>query len=180
MYTERQKTLIRVYEMNNFLLQNFENIYRLRKIGVSCLQGKMRYVYAISLAKDYTNTLEDMTLLFYKLCNEMITENESLVTEEKAFRITSEDFQVFYYIEAWRKTADRIAYMENGEVKTELLHRMSCEQAAFIFNKHNIKPFEIINKSEVLKKYNSHADKFVALAKHPLLWNEDKNDVSER
>lgn len=154
--------------MNNYLLQNFDNIYRLRKIGVSYLQGKMRYVYAISLAKDYIHTLEDMTLLFYKLCNEMITENESLVTEEKAFRITAEDFQVFYYVEAWRKTADKIAYMEKGKVKTELLHRMSCEQAAYVYKKHNVKPFDLINKSEVLKKYDSYADKYVALAKHTL------------
>lgn len=174
MYTERQKTLIRVYEMNNFLLQNFENIYRLRKIGVSCSQGKMRYAYTITFAKDHKHTFEEMVELFYDLFNKMITEKETIKVEEKTFKVLSDDFEVYYYLEAWRKCADKTAYMENGKVKTELLHRMSCEQAAYIFKKHNVKPFEIINKSEVLKKYNSHADKFVALAKYPLLWNEAK------
>lgn len=166
---DKHKTLSRVYEMNNFLLQNVKTIFRLRKIGLSKAENKLAYSYTVSLAKDHKHTLEELVELFYTSCKEMLADGENLTTDEKCFVVSSRDFVVHYYIEAWRKSADKIAYIENGQVKVELLHRMSCEQAAYIFKKHNIEPFEFINTLEILKKYDNHADKYTALAKSPLL-----------
>ncbi len=161
---DKPKTLRRVYEMNNFLLKNIKTIFRLRKIGLSFFENKIVYAYSVSLTKEYS-TLEEIVEIFYNKCKGMLNESETLLTEGTFFRIVSYDYEVFYYLEAWRKSADRIGYIKDGIVKTELLHRMSCEQAAYVFKKHNIDPFEFINKLECLKKYDNHADKYVALAK---------------
>lgn len=161
----KQKTLSRVYEINNFLLHNVKTIFRLRKIGLSHSQDKHIYAYAVTLLKDHVHTLEEMAEVFYNSCKSVLNCSEILTTKGKAFKIISDEFEIFYYLEAWRKSADKIAYIENGIVKTELLHRMSCEQAAFVFKKYNVDLFEILNKSEILQRYDSHADKYVALAK---------------
>ena len=84
----------------------------------------------------------------------------------------ADGFEVTYCIEVWRKHADTTAYVEKGEVVTELIHRMSCEQAAYIFKKHRIEPFELLNTLEALQKYNNPADKYCALAKMPILLKE--------
>ncbi len=165
----KHKTLSRVYEMNNHLLQNIKTIYSLRKIGLSKTESKLVYAYTVSLAKDHKHTLEELVELFYASCKEMLVDGENLTPDEKCFVVSSRDFVVHYYVEAWKKSADKIAYIENGQVKVELLHRMSCEQAAYIFKKYNIEPFEFTNTLEVLKKYENHADKNATLAKFPLL-----------
>ena len=169
---DKHKTLSRVYEMNNFLLQNMKTIFRLRKIGLSKAENKLAYSYTVSLAKDHKHTLEELVELFYTSCKEMLGDGENLTTDEKCFKIVSEEFEVTYCIEAWRKSADKIAYIENSQVKVELLHRMSCEQAAYIFKKHKIEPFDLLNILETLKKYKNPADKYTALAKMPVLLKE--------
>lgn len=169
MSSGKQKTLSRVYEINNFLLHNVKTIFRLRKIGLSHSQDKHIYAYAVTLLKDHVHTLEEMAEVFYNSCKSVLDCSEILTTEGKTFKIVSDEFEIFYYLEAWRKSADKIAYIENGIVKTELLHRMSCEQAAYVFKKYNVDLFEILNKSEILQRYDSYADKYVALAKCPYL-----------
>ena len=52
------------------------------------------------------------------------------------------------------------------------MHRMSCEQAAYIFKKYRIEPFASLNTLETLQKYNNPADKYCALAKMPILLKE--------
>ena len=165
MNSDKQKTLGRVHEWNQFLLQNAGPIFRLRKIGHSQAGTRPAYAYAVSLAKDHRRTPEERVLRFAAACGEMLNETEWLITEDKSFRVVSEDFEVFYYVEAWRKCADRIAYLENGNPKVELLHRMSCEQAAHIFKTYNLEPFELINGSDMFQKSDNHADQYAAFAK---------------
>ena len=169
MSVEKHKTLSRVCEMNNYLLQNIKTIFRLRKIGLSNKDNKLQYAYVVSLTKDHKHSLEELIWFFYTSCNEMLKSEETLTTDNKSFIISSSEFDVYYYVEAWRKYADKIAYIKDGKVLTELLHRMSCEKAAYIFKKHSIEPFELINTLEVLKKHDNHADRYAALAKSPLL-----------
>ena len=81
-------------------------------------------------------------------------------------------FEITYCIEAWRKHANTTAYIENGEVITELIHRMSCEQAAYIFKKHRVEPFELLSTLETLQKYDNPAERYAALAKMSILQKE--------
>lgn len=180
MASGKQKTVGRVDELNKALLCSVKPIFRLRKIGISQKERKKEYAYTISFARDYKHSLEEMVREFYRVCGELVRGEEVLTAEGKAFKIASCDFEVFYYIEAWRKSADKIAYMEDGVVKIEQLHRMSCEQAAYVFKKHRIDPLELMHKIEALQKYDNHADKYTALAKAPLLLTATQAAISNK
>ena len=163
----KPKTLNRVYLINNVLIQTIHTIYKLRKIGYNVSNGKLIYAYAISLSKDSTQTIEEQATTFYNVCKNLLNDSEQLFTDNKCLKIVSDEFELYYCLEAWRKHADKIVYIEDGQIKVEFLHRMSCEQAAYIFKKYNLNPFEFINTLETLKKYNNPADRYTALAKSP-------------
>ena len=169
MTPNNQRTLSRVSEMNDFLLRNMTDVFILRKIGLSHYGDKTIYAYTVSLSKDHVHSLEERAEFFHTLCEKMLMAGETLDLSKKCFLVSSDAFDVYYYIEAWRKNADKTAYIMDGRGRTEMLNRMSCEQAARIFKKHHIEPFELINTLETLQKYDSYADKYAALAKFPLL-----------
>ena len=168
-YVYKPKEKSRVQQINESIMQNIDTVYRLRKIQHSLVDNKPCYAYVISLAKNHTHSLKEQTLSFYEYLKSILSSDETLITENKCFKIASANFDVTYCIEAWRKHADTTAYIENGEVVIELMHRMSCEQAAYIFKKHRIEPFELLNTLETLQKYKNPAERYVALAKMPIL-----------
>ncbi|MBP3313522.1 MAG: hypothetical protein J6K84_02560 [Oscillospiraceae bacterium] len=169
-YTPKEKS--RVQQINESILQNVKTVYRLRKIQHALVDQKPCYAYVISLAKNHAQSLKEQTLSLYQCLKSILSSDETLTTEHKCFKIIAEGFEVTYCIEAWQKHADTTAYMENGEVVTELIHRMSCEQATYIFKKHRVDPFELLNTLETLQKYNHPAERYTALAKMPILLKE--------
>ena len=168
-YVYRPKEKSRVQQINEGILKSIDTVYRLRKIKYKLIDNKPCYAYVISLAKNYTYSLKEQTLSFYEYLKSILSSDEVLTTEDKCFKIIADGFEVTYCIEAWRKHADTTAYIENGEVVTELIHRMSCEQAAYIFKKHRVEPFELLNNLEILQKYDNPAERYAALAKMPIL-----------
>jgi hypothetical protein len=168
-YVYKPKEKSRVQQINESILQSIDTVYRLRKIQYTLVDNKPRYAYVVSLAKNYTHSLKEQTLSFYEYLKSILSSDETLTTEDKCFKITATGFEVSYCIEAWRKHADTTAYIENGEVVTELIHRMSCEQAAYIFKKHRVEPFKLLNTLETLQKYSNPAERYAALAKMPIL-----------
>jgi hypothetical protein len=168
-YVYKPKEKSRVQQINESILQSIDTVYRLRKIQYTLVDNKPRYAYVVSLAKNYTHSLKEQTLSFYEYLKSILSSDETLTTEDKCFKITATGFEVSYCIEAWRKHANTTAYIENGEVVTELIHRMSCEKAAYVFKKYNVEPFHLINTLETLRKYNHPVEKYVALAKMPML-----------
>jgi hypothetical protein len=168
-YVYNPKEKSRVQQINESILQSIDTVYRLRKIQHSLVDNKPCYAYVISLAKNHTHSLKEQTLSFYEYLKSILSSDETLTTEDKCFKITATGFEVSYCIEAWRKHADTTAYIENGEVVTELIHRMSCEQAAYIFKKHRVEPFKLLNTLETLQKYSNPAERYAALAKMPIL-----------
>ena len=169
-YVYKPKEKSRIQQINEGILKSVETVYRLRKIQYKIVDNKPCVAYVVSLAKNHTHSLKEQTLSFYEYLNGTLLSNEVLTTEDKCFKIIADGFEVTYCIEAWRKHADTTAYIENGEVVTELIHRMSCEQAAYIFNKHRVEPFELLNTLETLQKYDNPADKYCALAKMSILF----------
>lgn len=166
-YKPKEKS--RVQQINENLLHNIKIIYRLRKIKYDTVDNKSLCAYVISLAKNHPLSLEEQVLSVYNHLKSMLLSNETLIAENKCLKIVSNLYEIEFYIEAWRKSADKIAYIQDDKVVIELLHRMSCEQAAYIFKKHRIEPFKLLNTLETLEKYKNSADKYSALAKMPML-----------
>jgi len=158
----------RLQQINEYLLRNTKTIYRLRKIQETKRDKKEVCAYAVSLAKSEPLSLVEQVQQFYDNCKNVLSAGEKLITENRCFKIVADIFEVSYCLEAWRKTADKVAYIENEQVKIEPLHRMSCEQAASVFKKNGVDPLTIIESRDTLKRYTNPADKYAALAKFPL------------
>jgi hypothetical protein len=156
----------RIQQKNEYLLRNTKTIYRLRKIQDTRKDGKRLCAYVVSLVKSPPLTLEAQVQSFYENCKNMLLEDEILITENRCFKIVAESFEVTYCLEAWRKRADKIAYIENEQVKIEMLHRMGCEQAASLLKKLiRFDPLEVVDSLSCLQKYTNPADRYAALAK---------------
>lgn len=171
-YRYKPKEKSRLQQINESIMQNMDTLYRLRKIQHVLVEDRPCYAYVVSLAKHHTHSLKEQTLSFYEHLKTILSSDETLTTENKCFKITGPGFEVSYCIEAWKKRADKTAYIENGEVVTELIHRMSCEQASYVFKKHRVKPFELLNTLETLQKHDHPAERYVSLAKMPILLKE--------
>ena len=169
-YNPKEKS--RVQQINENLLHNIKTIYRLRKVQYDIVDNKFIWAYVISLGKKPLLSLEEQVLSIYNHLKSILLSNETLVTESKCLKIVSNLYEVEYYIEAWKKSADKIAYICDGEVVIELLHRMSCEQAAYIYKKHGVEPFELLNTLETLQTYNNPPERYAALAEMPILLKE--------
>lgn len=167
----------RIQQINEHLLQNVQTIYRLRKIQIDIVDGKQHVAFVLSFTKTGNLTLEEAATVFYRQLLNILNEEETLSTENKSFRICSRDFCLTYCLEAWRKTADKRVYIDNGEVVIEPLGRMSCEQAAAVFKKHNVDPLPLISTLETLQRHDNPADKYVALAKLPLFLTSPKATI---
>ena len=156
----------RIQQLNEYLLRNTRTIYRLRKIRETRKDGKRLCAYVVSLVKSPPLTLEAQVHSFYENCKALLSNGEILVTENRFFKIVADSFEVIYCLEAWRKRADKIAYIENEQVKVELLNRMSCEQAANLLKKlTSVDPLELVDSLSSLQKYTNPADRYAALAK---------------
>ena len=163
----------RIQQINEYLLQNTKTIYRLRKIQDTSTEKKEVCAYAVALAKSELLSLEEQARQFYDNCKKVLLSGEDLKTEDRCFKIAAAAFEVCYCLEAYRKTADRVAYIENEQVKIQWLHRMSCEQAAVVFKKHKADPLALINNMDTLQRYSNPADKYAALAKFPIMLTAD-------
>ena len=156
----------RIQQINEYLLNNTKTIYQLRKIQNTCKDGKRLCAYVVSLAKTPPLTLAAQVQSFYENCKNILSPDEILITENRYFKIITDSFEVIYCVEAWRKRADKIAYIENGQVKVELLHRMSCEEAASLLRKlTSVDQLKLVDSLSSLEKYTNPADRYVALAK---------------
>ncbi len=158
----------RAGEINRYILHDIKFVYRLRKVGYVTVNNKPCRSYVISLMKSPSLSLDEQVLAVYDLLRSILLPDESLVTENKCMKIFSDSYEAEYCIEVWRKNADRIAYVRDGKVETELLHRMGCESAALKLGSRGIRgtlPFKLINRTEDLQKYKNPADRYAALAK---------------
>ncbi len=173
MSDNNHKPSSRIGFINNAILQKMKSIYALRKVGFDVVNDKKIYAYTVSLKRGDIYSLIEK---FCDTCENLINDNERFTTHKKYFKIFSDELEIYYYIEIWGKSADRMVYIEDGQLKIEFLHRMSCEQASRVLSKHDIK---LINTSEVLRKYDTYADKYVALAKLPLFLSTLHNDAGD-
>ncbi len=155
----------RVQQINEYLMQNVKTVYRLRKVFYDASEGKEHHAYVVSLAKVYELSLQAQVENFYAACIQVLNEGETLLTEDRYFKIISETFELSYCLEAWKKNANKICYVQDGAVQIELLHRRSCEQAAKLYKKKGISPLQAIAASTQLKEIKNPADRYVALCK---------------
>ncbi len=158
-----------VYSLNQLLLTKLNYIFRIRAIHTSSVDNKTIHAYCVSLKKSTEMTLVEQVMEFYQVCKDALTDGQKILTETDCFKIIADNYEATYYIEFWYKNADKYACIENGEVKTDFLHRIGCEQAALKLRKMGYyrNMLHEINEIEILKPYKNYADRYCALLKFP-------------
>ena len=162
MYIPKPKS--RAQEINESIMQNTLGIYHLRCVGKS-EDAKPIYSYVLSLVKEQRVSIEERVLAFYRHCQSILQDGETLRCEHKYFRLETARAVLIYGIEFWRKCADRRAYLCEGKVETELLRRMGCEQAASVFRKYSIYPKALLADA-AQQPGDCPGDGYAALAQH--------------
>ncbi len=155
----------RANEINQIILNHQKCFYRLRRLPTE--SGSV-FPYVITLKKLRDRTLEEQIEEYYTMFTSALIGDEVLLTDNRCFSIKGDGYSVIYCIEAYRRSADKIGYVENGKVSTSLIRRMSCERAFQFLRKHRVDKYDsfIVNhmNSEQYKiKYPNPADRFIAI-----------------
>ena len=140
-----------------------------RKLRSYLLVLGKRYKYVEGTGQ-VAYSLEERTRAFDDFLKNNLIDGETLTYEHEAFCIKSDDYEIDYYIEAYRKQPDKKCYMLNGEPKVELLHRSGAARA-FYDLKHHFGPhsdiiekvFNEMNELDYVLIQPNAADRFVAL-----------------
>ena len=165
-YCESYVTMrLRTQQLNYLILKTQKPIWRLRKLDITNGKYIKSSTYVLTLAKD-VNSFEDRIRCFYDLLKSSLSEGEELVTESKCFIVHSNEYEITYCVEGYKKNADKIGYIENGQAVASLIRRMPCEIA--------IKQCGSLTQQEVcdindrmrfidwINKYPNPAERFVA------------------
>ena len=160
----------RAKQINKVILDTQKPVWHLRRLCNDDLKCYKSRAYVLTLRKDKEKTFEQRTKEFYECLQGCLLEGETLVTEDRYFKIIFDFCEIIYCLEAYKKHSNMIGYVENGTVKTDLLHRMSCEKA-FKWQKNytpdveswcdpaDIKARMYFN--EMISAYKNPADRFV-------------------
>ena len=154
----------RAESINSSVLQQTDLVYRLRG-----LQARKQYYltsrsYVVSLYKNKQFSLEELTNAFYYFLLNSLIENEYLNTDNRCFTISGDNYKITYCLEAYKKDANKICYIEDGEPKSDLLNRMSCEVAFKWLRKEDVDyndAYLQVCSSTQIDKYPNPADRFV-------------------
>lgn len=154
----------RAQAFNQNILKSMKAVYRVRKLtAYREWEGHCAH-YVVTLRKKGNVPLEERVKEFQRLLCDAALENEKIFCEHQCFVVKSELYRITYTLEAYLKCADRICYMEEGIVKTELMRRMSCE-TAWLWAKNNLhSKFELdyaMQLREMKSAYLNPAERFV-------------------
>ena len=155
----------RANEINQIILNQQKCFYRLRRLPI---ENGSAFPYVITLKKLRDKTLEEQIDEYYTMFKNALMDDEVLLTDNRCFSIKGNGYSIIYCIEAYRRSADKIGYVENGKVSSSLIRRMSCERAFQLLRKNRVYKYDsfIVNhmNSEQYKiKYPNPADRFVAI-----------------
>lgn len=155
---------MRTKEIRDRITEGTDGLWRIKKLAFYD-EGYYNYAsYCVTLVKIKGIPFEKRVTDFYSLLLSSLKNGEELITSDRCFTVKSEYYEITYCLEGYKKDADKIGYMENGEPKTVVLHRMSCEKA-FKWASDNLKcdVSFIMNVYEMKEYYPNPADRFVKI-----------------
>jgi len=155
----------RANEINQIIMNQQKRFYRLRRLPT---ENSSVFPYVITLKKLRGKTLEEQIEEYYTTFKNTLTGNEVLITDNRCFTIEGNGYSIVYCIEAYRRGADIIGYVENGKVYTSLIRRMSCERAFQLLRKHRVYKYDSflvnhMNSEQYKIKYPNPADRFISI-----------------
>lgn len=176
--------------LNEQIFQNLRKIYHLRKL--QCYRGEDRTLsaYAITLRKIPEVPATERAEEFHALLNRFLLPGERLELRDRQFRILGDGYEIVYILEAYKKNADQVLYIENGKGASAILRRMSVEFATrllmkklettwYYYRKYNQPPtghicalYSQMNTPAMMEACPDPAERFVTLIKREVSKDE--------
>lgn len=123
------KTKMRMQQLHNILLKEVNNLWRIRLLGFFDGNPEKKADYCVTLKKIKGVSLEKRIVDFYELLKKSLISGEELVLENKCFAIKSKSYKITFTLEAYKKNAESIGYISDGQPYVDKIRRMSCEKA---------------------------------------------------
>lgn len=154
----------RANEINQKLFSVQKDIYRLRRLPSKEANAPS---YIITIKKQAEVSLQKQIEQYNYFFNDVLLHHETLSTVNKCFAIRSDEYEITYCIEAFRKNAERIGHFETEGVQTTLIKRMGCEKAFRWMKRNGITKHDehivnLMSSADLKKCYPNPADRFVA------------------
>ncbi len=173
-YEARKRTA----ELNEQIQQGFPKIYRMRRLQLFSGDALTVSAYVITLRKMSEHSFAERVTEFWMLLKSALLPQERVEIKNRCFCVSGAGYEILYCIEAYKKCAEQIGYMEGDQAITALLHRRSCEVAAKKLNEQkraswhtyyrslpSVFPtiYDEMNEAEWMEAYPNPADRFVFL-----------------
>ena len=172
---------MRAQQLNNAIMQTQKPIWRLRRLDLFNAKHTHTCSYVVTIEKD-SSSFEERTSKFYEMLKSNVLTTESLSTSCKCFTICGEGYEITYCLEGYKKSADKIGYVEDARICTELMRRMPSEVAAKQFkNFEEWEKIDICDRmkfSEWINCYPNPADRFVASINLAKQLRQEKFDIT--
>lgn len=167
--------------INKAIQISVKSVWELKKIYFAKSYISYKSAYVVTLLKDKNLDLNDRIINFYDLLKSTLIEGEELYTNNRCFTIYGDGYQISYCLEAYKKSADRICYFENGEPQSRLNRRMSMHSALQYFDKLSQREKDVVLErmsfDEMTRAYPNPADRFVRSINISKELSKEKFDV---
>lgn len=155
----------RIHIVNSLILEKMKPVWHIRKLGFFDGVAEKTADYAVTLKKEKGTSFEKRIEDFYNLLKSVLQKNEKLSTKNRCFTVVSDCYKISYTLEAYKKRADRIGYISDGESQSCLMYRMSCEEAFEWAKKHTNRIYCNLGfgmyATEMVEAFPNPADRFV-------------------
>lgn len=137
--------------------------------------------YALTVTKD-ARSFKERTADFYQMLKSNLADGERLITKNKCFTVCGDGYEITYCFEGYKKSADKIGYVKNGIICTELIKRMPCDLAikqCYSFDereRENV--YDRMKFRDWREKHPNPAERFVASVNLSKQLKKEKFDIS--
>ena len=115
-------------KLKSKIRKQINNIWSFRKIyDYQDAQSKVP-CYVITLKKTPGVPFLDRVMTFYTCLNESLDANEKLLCIGRTFCVEGEGYSISFILEGYKKHANVVGFIEDGQAKQELIRRMSIEE----------------------------------------------------
>lgn len=155
---------LRAQELNAVIRESVKPLWKLRQLEDRSDSRCSFLSFAVTLRKDQSRTLRERTEEFYTCLQGQLAEGEKLCTDHRCFAVEGPGYCVTYCLEAYKKTGDRVGFVEDGAARTDFLGRMSCETAFRWIEAHGDPHHEVMDRmkfEEMVRAWPNPADRFV-------------------
>lgn len=142
-----------------------KKIWDYKKISYYEDERDKRSAYVVTLRKVQGVSFEERIQQFYNTLKESLEDGEEIICENGCFTVTGKWYAITYCLEAYKKHANMLGYVEDGRVCMRPLDRMCCCDAlkwmegCSDWEKNDISMR--MNFREMVAAYPNPADRFV-------------------